>query len=225
MTGSGSRLALDAHVASAESAPGHLIGWKAGLGGPGAIDTLHLQGALVGRLVAEGQLSSGTTVSVADWVNPRLEPEIAVRIGRRLTGDETPESVIDAIAEAMPAFELVDVTGTLDDVPAILRTNIYHRAIVLGAPLDPLEALQGALPVTIIAGARTVAHRKRATDAIGGIATVIAHAARAVAAAGEAIESGQLVMTGSLVTPIPVVAGQDYLADLGRLGVVSLRTS
>ena len=125
----------------------------------------------------------------------------------------------------MPAFELVDVTGTLDDVPAILRANIYHRAIVLGSPLDPFEALGARCRLTISAGARVVAHRERATDAIGGIATVIAHAARAVAAAGEAIESGQLVMTGSLVTPIPVVVGQDYLADLGRLGVVSLRTS
>lgn len=225
MTGSGSRLALDAHVASAESAPGRLIGWKAGLGAAGTIDTLRLRGALVGRLTADGRLSSGASVPVADLASPRLEPEIAVRIGRRLSAAETPESVIDAIAEAMPAFEIVDVTGTLDDVPAILEANIYHRAIVLGSPLDPAEALEGALPVTVIAGSRVVAHRTRATDAIGGIATVIAHAARAVAAAGEAIESGQLVMTGSLVTPIPVIAGQDYLADLGRLGVVSLRTS
>jgi 2-keto-4-pentenoate hydratase len=218
-------LPLAAHVSPAVETQDALIGWKAGLGGAETVAALGLRGPLVGRLFSAGRLASGAEVSIAGWVSARLEPEIAVVVDRDLAGDETVASLEGAIRAAMPAFEIVDVRGPLDDVPRVVDANVYQRAVVLGVPTAPADALCGAIPLSLHEGARTLAERARATDAIGDIRSVVTHVARAVAAAGDVVRAGQIIMTGSLVPPVALHRGRTYRARLGGLGAVDVRTA
>ena len=127
---------LEGHLAPADVVGGEAAGWKAALGGERA-RALGLRGPLVGRLVTDRVFESGATISVSGWASARVEPETAVRLGRDVPPDADEQAIWDCVAAVLPAFELVDVTAGFDDVEAMLRTNIYHRAVVVGAPADP----------------------------------------------------------------------------------------
>ena len=87
---------LAGHLAPQSAVAGAAAGWKAALGGDGPRAALGLRGPLVGRLVTELVVGSGASVSVEGWTSPRLEPEIAVRVGRDLSEPLAREELWDA---------------------------------------------------------------------------------------------------------------------------------
>ncbi len=51
----------------------------------------------------------GPDLPAGELIQPRVEPEIAIRLGRDLRGaDVTPDEVADATAAVLPAIEVVD---------------------------------------------------------------------------------------------------------------------
>lgn len=211
------------HLAASDVIDGEPAGWKAALGGGKRVAELGLRGALVGRLVREGIVKSGSEISVAGWSSARLEPEIALRLEHPVPADADELGVWGCVAAVIPAFELVDVTAGFDDVDAMLRTNIYHRAVVLGAPAAPALLGTGPISVMLTCDDRILAHNEDAAVAVGGIRAVLAHVARVLADSGEQLRAGDLVMTGTTLVPPQIQPGGDYSADFGRLGAVRVR--
>ncbi|MGY4857325.1 fumarylacetoacetate hydrolase family protein [Cryobacterium sp. AP23] len=211
---------LTDHLSPPESVTGQQIGWKAGLGSPVSIAALGLRGPLVGRLIEGCEYSSGSTIDVSGWISPRLEPEIAVLLGNDVHDPTNLRQVADAISAVVPAFEIVDVTGPLDDRSAALAANIYQRRIVLGAPsvYEPGKRFR----LSLTSGTELLEARDHAEAAIGSILDVVAHVARVAQANGEQVRAGDLIMTGSLIPPIPILR-PEYTSCMGPLGSVTIR--
>jgi 2-keto-4-pentenoate hydratase len=211
------------HLAPADVLVGEPAGWKAALGGGTWASDLALRGALVGRLVRERIADSGAEISVAGWTSARLEPEIALRLERDVPADADARAIWDCVGAVLPAFELVDVTAGFDDVDALLRTNIYHRAVVLGAPMQPVLLDSEPVPVQLARDGALLADTVDAAAAVGGIPRVLVHISRVLAAGGEALRRGDVIMTGTVLAPPEVEPGGTYAGDFGRLGVVRVR--
>src|SRR5215510_1454561 len=109
-----------------------LIGWKVGFGAPAAMEKLKLTGPLVGFLLDQGMLPSGATVKVAGWHKPVAEPEIAILLGRDVAADADDTAARAAVAALAPALEIADADGPMDDVEAILASNIFQRHVIVG---------------------------------------------------------------------------------------------
>src|SRR5216684_2502591 len=108
------------------------LGWKLAFGGPAALERLRTNAPLVGFLMADAVVASGSTFSFAGWKKPAAEPELTVYLGKDLTPGADPKMTMDAIAGLGAAIELADVDHPSDDVEGTLARNIYQRHVVLG---------------------------------------------------------------------------------------------
>jgi 2-keto-4-pentenoate hydratase len=177
-----------------------VIGWKVGFGSPEALGRLGIDRPLVAPLPASGRLSDGAVVSLDGWANPLLEVEVAVWVGRGIGA----------------AIELADLEFPPDDAERILASGIYHRHVLLGPVVDrPLAGVTAR----VFRDGEEVAATDDLTALTGTHEDVLA-AVRAEA--GRDLEEGEVVITGAVVPPLPVSPGEQWTAELGVLGRLSV---
>jgi 2-keto-4-pentenoate hydratase len=200
------------------------IGWKVGFGAPAAKEKLKIESALVGFLLDRALLPDGASISLAGWSKPVAEPEIAVEIGRDVPAGASAQEAAQCIAAIGPAIELADIDGTMDDVESILAGDIFQRHVIFGprkaVPLpDGLSALSGA----VIRNGEAVPVPADLEANTGRLLDTVRQVAATLAAFGEMLRAGDVVIAGS-VTP-PLLLGADdrtltwELRPIGRIGV------
>src|SRR5215475_11053143 len=106
------------------------LGWKVGFAAPAMLQRLDITGPLVGILTRNARVQSGGSVSLAGWVKPVAEPEIAVHIGRDVSAGADHETAKAAIAGISPAIEIVDLTAPPEDPE---RSRRQHLSAPRGA--------------------------------------------------------------------------------------------
>ena len=200
------------------------LGWKVGFGAPAAMQKLAIKAPLVGFLTDRALVATGATVSLSGWSKPVAEPEIAVHMGRDLPAGADRDAVGAAIAGLGPAIELADVDRPPDDVERILAGNIYQRGVVLG-PCDAARAggLVEGLRGHIVRNGSAFAQTSDPQALTGELIEIVRHVADTLAAFGETLRAGQLIITGSIVPPLWVEAGEEIAFRLDPLGSLSIR--
>ena len=200
------------------------LGWKVGFGAPAAMQKLAIKAPLIGFLTDQALVATGATVSLAGWSKPVAEPEIAVHMSRDLAAGADRDTVKAAIAGLGPAIELADVDRPPDDVEHILAGNIYQRGIVVG-PCDAsraggvVDGLHGHIARNGCAFAQTSDPQALTGDVIG----IVRHVADTLAAFGQTLRAGQIIITGSIVPPLWVEAGEEISFRLDPVGSISVR--
>jgi 2-keto-4-pentenoate hydratase len=169
-----------------------------------------------------GLLGDGAEVAIGGWTAPVLEPEIAVHLGADVSGDASWDDVRAAIAGVSAAIELADVDPPPTDVRAILAGNIFHRHVVLGA-VDATRRDGAGIAARVVRNGEEIARADDPAALTGEIVEVVRLTAELLDAVGERLRAGEVVITGSVVPPIAVAAGQDVTIDLGPLGGLSVR--
>src|SRR5580658_7104694 len=103
-----------------------------------------------GAIFARTIHSSPAKLRSADFVNLRIESEIALKLGADLPASGAPwtaETVGPAVAGAMPAFELIEDRNadyTKTEAPSLIVENCWNGGVVIGAPKAvPVAALVG----------------------------------------------------------------------------------
>ncbi len=200
------------------------LGWKVGLGAPASMAKLGLQGPLVGFLMQRGLLLSGSTVSLAGWNKPVAEPEIAVRMMSDLGGGSTGDAARAAIKEILPAIELADLNPvpTPDNLDALLEGDIFQRHVVLcgntrfGASVDGLTS-------RVVRRGEVVNTTTDPEALTGKLVDIVAHVANTLAAFGEKLSAGDVIITGS-ITPPPMIEADEteFTHALDPIGEVSV---
>ncbi len=181
------------------------LGWKVGFGAPAMLELLGISGPLVGFLTENARVPSGGTVSLAGWVKPVAEPEIAVYIGRDVPAGADDATAAAAIAGIAPAIELVDVHTPPADPEKILADNIYQRHVVLGGN-GPARAGARAdgLTCRIVRGAIESQRTSDPQANTGEWIAIVRHVADVLAAFGEKLSAGEIIITGSVVPPLTI---------------------
>ena len=179
------------------------IGWKVGLGAKPAMERLNIRMPLVGYMMQKSLVPSGSAVSVAGWTQPVAEPEIAVYYGEGSPGRREPRRRHRGRGRARPG----DRVGRSRSA-ARRRCrggacgNIFHRNVILGEP-DKSRAgvkLDGLAGLVFRRGAQ-VARQEDLQANIGNIVDIVAHVAGTLAAYGEKLRAGDVIITGSIVPP------------------------
>jgi len=200
------------------------LGWKVGFGAPAAMQKLTINAPLIGFLTDRALISTGATVSLADWKKPVAEPEIAVHMGRDLAAGADRDAVKAAIAGLGPAIELADVDRPPDDVEQILAGNIYQRGIILG-PSDASRAggVVDGLSGHVARNGSAFAQTPDPQALTGDLIDIVRHVADTLAHFGQTLRAGQIIITGSIVPPLWVEAGEEIVFRLDPVGSVSIR--
>jgi 2-keto-4-pentenoate hydratase len=222
--GMSAQLRLRRELLSAGQKP---LGWKLAFGGPAAMERLHINAPLVGFLLQSALLPSNSQVSVGNWTKPAAEPEIAVYLGKVLPANSNRETAIAAISALGPAIELADVDHPSDDVEGTLARNIYQRHIILGrADASYAGGILDGLACRVLRNGFEFA---RAADPqslqalTGDLIDIVRHTADLLAAFGESLQAGQLIIAGSITPPLLVSPGEELLFHLAPIDSISIR--
>jgi 2-keto-4-pentenoate hydratase len=208
-----------ARIAAGDAA----LGWKLGFGTPAAMEGLGTDAPLVGFLLRGAALEPGAAVSIAGWTNPVVEPEIAVTMGRDLPLTSDRQTVSAAIAAIGPAIELADLSFAPDDVEAILAADVYQRHVLLGRQE---RARAGGLLDGLVGTVDRDGVRLATVDdleaAPGDLLGNVMHVANLLAAVGETLRAGEIIITGSIVPPIRADGPTRVRYVLDPLGTVEV---
>jgi 2-keto-4-pentenoate hydratase len=201
------------------------VGWKAGLGTVQAMEAASIAAPLTGFLT-NASLASGMTrvdgLSIEDWRNAKLEPEVAVRVGAAVPAGSDRGTVEAAISAAAPSIEIVDL-GDPGDIEQVLAANIFHRAFLFG----PFSDVNGAdLAAARLSVARDGEEPQGGIDpatVLGDLVEVVRAVADQVALSDDELRAGDVVMTGSAVPAIAISGGQRFEVALQGGGSVALQ--
>jgi 2-keto-4-pentenoate hydratase len=176
-----------------------------------------------GAIFARTIHPSPATLRSADFVNLRIESEIALKLGADLPASGapwTPETVTPAVAAAMPAFELIeDRNADYAKVEAwsLIVENCWNAGIVAGAPRAvPVAKLVG-IPGRLAIGGKIVGEGN-AEDPCATLAWLANH----VAERSRGLKVGMIVITGSLIPTVSIASGQRAVFTVEGLGEAAM---
>jgi 2-keto-4-pentenoate hydratase len=169
-----------------------------------------------------GVVQNGATLDLSRYFRVRLEPEIALVLGKDLS--ERPvgrTQVASAIRGVHPAFELVDIRTDIEglQVAEAIADSGWNAGYVLGegVPADgvDLDAI----------GVRVSSQRSGPLSALGradmlldGPLGCLTWLAERLIADGEPLRAGEIVLTGTLAGAIPIAAGETVTAEFSGIG-------
>lgn len=174
-----------------------------------------------GVLFADMQVANGGTVDVATMLQPKAEAEVALVLARDLDDPQaTRDSVAAAVDHARAAIEIVDSriaewTITFADTVA---DNGSSAGFVLGDDRLALDGLDLWSCGMVLEVDGRVASVGAGAACLGHPLDAAAWLARALAAVGEPLRAGDIVLTGALGPMVPIRAGSVFRATIGGLG-------
>jgi 2-keto-4-pentenoate hydratase len=184
------------------------LGWKLGLTVPAVQEALGLSGPVAGYLTTGSQLAPGSEASLAGFTAAMAEPEVAIHVGED-----------GAVAGLGAAIELVDIDLPFEDVEPILAGNVFHRGVMLG-PASDAASLDGV--TARVSRNEMPAGEAAAADVVGDPAEVIRFVAAYLEPYGAEPRPGEVIIAGSLISPVAVEGDDRFEVDLGPLGSLAL---
>ena len=218
--------AQQAFVQSKLDAGETFVGYKLGLTSRNKQQAMGLDAPLYGR-VTSGMISTyGDPVRFDRFIHPRVESEIAFLLARDIDAPATVTSVLAATEVVFGAVDVLDsryesFKFTLSDVVA---DNASAGAFYLGPVArrpDELEDLRLLGAVVRVDG--EVVMTAAGAAVMGHPAASVAYLANELAASGEeGLKAGQLVFSGGVTAPVPVVAGGSVTFEFDQLGTIEV---
>lgn len=199
-------------------------GWKVGINVPEVQQRLRLPHAAVGWLDGQRVLPSGAVLAIAPGARLHVEPELALSLGDRPAVGGSSQAARGCIAWVHPALEVVDYAKPASALDDVLAHAMFHHATVLGPASLPGVAreLGSRWPLLRLDGVTRGEPRSDLVPA--DLGALVAFVAGYLAAFGERLEAGDVVLSGSFTArAVPVGAGQQATAEFGPLGVVAAR--
>jgi 2-keto-4-pentenoate hydratase len=201
----------------------HVVGAKLGLTSAVKRKTLGIHEPVFGRLTSGMVLPPGEPVRLRELIHPRAEPEIAFVVAEPIKAPTTVAAVLAATEAVVPAVEVVDSRYAEPfRLPDSVADNAGAARVVLGpsgrrpAELVDLAVLgcvfQGPGGINTAAGGAVMGHP----------AAALVWLADALAARGECIEAGSIVLSGGLTASVPLTAGVVVTAEFDGLGSIEV---
>lgn len=205
---------------------GRAPGYKIGLTSKRMQAMCRIDTPIAGVVLPGRVHESGAVLDRRNYGRLGLEFEIAVRMGRDLPPSGAPfnrDTVAAAVDAVAPAVEIVDDRNcdykTLE-VLSLVADNSWNEGLVHGAFVAAWPALETAEGVVTLDG--EAVDRGLGGDVLGHPFEPLTWLANHLAASGNGLRAGDIVMTGSLVTTrFPPGPGRFHFAVAG-LGAVEL---
>jgi 2-keto-4-pentenoate hydratase len=198
-----------------------IAGRKIGLTSPAMQRQMGVDEPDYGDLWASCELrhrDGAARIGLDAFVQPRVEGELAFRLGRELSGDDVDErAVLEAVEAAAPAIEIVDsrIADWRIELVDTVADNASFGAFLCGdwsASLarEPLAEL----PMRMLRDGREVVAETGAA-VLGSPLTAVAWLARKLSSFGVPLRAGDIVLSGSFGGALPIAPGDEYTVAIG----------
>lgn len=201
-----------------------IVGRKAGLTAKAVQQQLGVDQPDFGVLFEDMAVADGGCLDPARCIQPKAEAEIAFVLASDLPDpDTTPEMVAAAVASVHAAIEIVDSRIadwkiTFADTVADNGSSAFFVLADTALPLAGLD-LEGAAMEMVINGA--VVSTGVGAAALGNPLNAAAWLARTLAARGEPLRAGDVLLAGALGPMVALKPGDQVRAVIGGIGEAS----
>ncbi len=201
-----------------------IVGRKAGLTAKAVQTQLGVDQPDFGVLFDDMRVADGGTLSPAKCLQPKAEAEIALVLGADLPDpNTTPEQVAAAVAKVHAAIEIVDSRIadwkiTFADTVADNGSSAFFVLADEGKPLAGLDIWTAGMVLQV--NGQTVSLGAGAA-ALGHPLNAAAWLAQTLAARGEPLKAGDVLLTGALGPMVALNPGDMVEAFVGGLGTCS----
>ncbi|MDE1942725.1 MAG: fumarylacetoacetate hydrolase family protein [Betaproteobacteria bacterium] len=207
-----------------------VIGWKIAATTESGQRHINVNGPIAGRLLQNKVLPPGASIPLGDNHMRVAEAELVFRFGRNLPAKKSPyglDEVMAAVDAVLPGIEVPDsryenfcVVGDAQ----LIAENACAAWFILGTEpsvnwreLDLVSHPVRAYRNGVLAGEGTGAM------VLGDPKTALVWIANELSALGLGLRSGDIVTTGTVVTPVRVEPGDAIHCDFGVLGTLGAR--
>lgn len=182
---------------------------------------------IIGRITSAMRIADGGTVAVGAMVHPRIEPELAFRLGAAIDPRDEAADPLLAVSEVAPALEIIDsryrnFSFSLEDVVA---DNTSAAGFVVGA-WRPLAEVRSRID---LGNAAVVLEVDGDVVETGSTAAILGDPMRALDAVrrmagryGLALPAGSIVLAGAATAAVSLASGSAVEAAVAGLGRVSV---
>lgn len=206
-----------------------VIGYKVGCTSPTIRTQLGIDHCVSGRLYATEQHPTGVALSRSGFANLAIEGELAVELSqqpheRHFHADEIPECV----ARVFPVIELHNhlMRGKQPSAGELIANNALHAGFVAGHGFrrDELKDRQVLDEATLsISAGDQLLDRCAGPALVRTIVSSLRWLTEVIRSRGQRLDAGQIVLTGSLPSLIPIVEDCDVQVHAPPFGNVTAR--
>ena len=203
-----------------------LVGYKAGLTSHAKMRQMGVDAPVFGYLLDSFAVADGGACKTADLIHPKVEPEVVFVTKTELKG---PGCHIGAVLAAtdfvLPGIEVIDsrYRDFKFDLKSVIADNTSAARFVVGGQPHAVQGLdlrtlgivmeKNGEPVAFGAGAAVLGHPAAAVAAL----------ANHLAARGETIPAGSLILSGGITEAVAVRAGDHVSLRVQGMGSTGMR--
>ncbi len=223
----GEGYAIQARVERRSAFP--LFGWKIAATSKAGQAHIAVDGPMAGRLLAERVVGSGSRLPFGGNHMRVAEAEFAFRLAADLpprAEGYAVRDVLSRVATMHPAIEVPDsryVDFTAVGAAQLIADNACAHQFVLGpAAPDAWRAIDLAAHPVAGAVAGHAAHEGVGANVLGDPRDALVWLVNELSQLNIPLRAGQVVTTGTCLTPMPIVPGDRVRCEFGVLGTVEV---
>lgn len=168
--------------------------------------------------VTEKTLLDGASVSLSRYVEPRLEPEIVLGLGKPPSGDMDEAGLAACIDWVAPSFEVVQsiYPGWAFETADTIMAGGLHGGLLIGERFAATPEVLAGLPDVQVALSRNGEETERGVgaNALDGPISALRHLVGVLAGDphNPPLAAGEVVTTGTLTDAWPLQSGETWSA-------------
>lgn len=207
-----------------------VTGAKLGFTSKAKAEQMGVSDVIIGVVTDAMEIVDGGTVDITRGVHPRVEPEVAFRLGEAIDPADPAVDLAGAVTDVAPALEVIDsryrdFRFSLADVVA---DNTSASAYVIGPwqPIGDVRAAGDLAAREVELAVDGVTSETGSTAAILGDPMAALPAIQRMAARyGHELPEGAVLLAGAATAALPLSAGTSVTATIAGLGTVTLRVA
>lgn len=208
-----------------------LFGWKIAATSVAGQKHIGVSGPMAGRILSEKVLSPNSQISLNANLMKVAEVEFAFKMAKDLAPRATPytlNEVIEAVASLHPAIEIPDSryhdfvsVGEYQLIADNACAHLFMLGETTGFDWRSVDLAHYEVHVKHRHAQKDIALSGLGANVLGDPRLALTWLVNELSSIGVTLAKGQVVTTGTCLTPVQVVAGDHIDADFGALGHIS----
>jgi len=199
-------------------------GHKIALTTKAARDHLGVDEPCFAHILDKGVYANGSAVPILELTDPHCEAEIAFILKKDLKGPGvTPIQVMSAIEGILPAIELVDLKVQGEGISStdVIAHQGLHGGVIVGSKMIDIDSCDLQYEGATVEHNGELVGSGTGSEVMGNPINPIVWLANKMYEFEDYLKAGEIIISGSVVTPIRVSRGDNLDVTFTRLGRVS----